>query len=526
MKSFAIMLLCGLILLSGCSFSEPDGSVTTAPETQPAVSITLPPETTASETTPAIEPIDAPRYPETAPLGFEYEPAEVEMLIEAEKGIVGEPAEITDSREGYSGSGCVGGIFGGGSLVIEAEIPSPQHYFITLRAASDTPAKGVLSVNGSPIGGFEITGSGEFEALRFDNIYLPEGGAQISFSDFDAQIYIDCVVIENSEEILGLDYLPDSALSNKYADESAEALYSYLLSQYGSGVLSGQQCSQGSSAELDGVYALTGRYPAVRFGELMDYAAGNDTGDIELALEWAESGGIVGYVWNWAMAGSVYRSKTPFDLEKAVTKLDIAAMDPAALGLRYESGDVAAETVALVDGIDKVSQQLLRLKEAGVAVLFRPLPEASSGQFWWSESAESYLWLYRLIYERMTLYWDLGNLIWVWNGQSADWYVGDGYADIISLDIYYGADDTPPPQSGVNFMLAASEISPKKPVALSECSDLPDPDSIARDRTFWLYCSTWTGDYSAGGKYMQDVEWVRFYNSEAVITRDEIENYR
>ena len=75
-------------------------------------------------------------------------------------------------------------------------------------------------------------------------------------------------------------------------------------------------------------------------------------------------------------------------------------------------------------------------------------------------------------------------------------------------------------------MLAASEISPKKPVALSECSDLPDPDSIARDRTFWLYCSTWTGDYSAGGKYMQDVEWVRFYNSEAVITRDEIENYR
>ncbi len=527
MKRTVSLLLCGLLLLSGCSFSQPDGeAATSAPDTPEVTSAevtTLQTEATTQSEAPAIE---APHFPEAEPTHFEYAPADAELLIEAEDGLLGGTAQITDSREGYSGSGCVNGIFGGGGLLLEAEIPASQHYHITLRAASDVPVSGRIVVNGAPRGEFELSGVGSFESVRFDNIYLAKGTAQISFADLTADADIDCVMLNNSEDVLGLDYGLNGALSNKYADESAQKLYSYLLSCYGSKVLSGQQCSQGSNGEFDRVYALTGRYPAIRFGELMDYTVGSDTGDIELALEWAESGGIVGYVWNWPMVGSVYRSKTSFDLEKAVTNLDIAAMGSGALELRYTSGDITAETLAVIDGIDKVSQQLLRLKDAGAAVIFRPLPEASSGLFWWSESVESYLWLYKLIYERMTLYWDLGNLIWVWNGQSADWYVGDGYADIISLDVYYPEDETPPQPSGVNFILAASKISAAKPIAMSECSDLPSPDGIEADRAYWLYCSAWTGDYSAGGKYMQDGEWVQFYNSTAVIAKDEIDYVR
>lgn len=529
MNRFIIMLLCGLILLSGCSYETPlqtgAGELSDAASQSRSESVgqtTVSEYQSTSETTVLPEP-QVPHYQEIAAVKVDYEQTEVRQFIEAEDGIIGGGAEKTDSREGYSGSGCVFGIFGGGSVVLEAQIPAPQHYSITVRAASDTQASASFTVNGVSRGEFTVSGSGDFEAVRFDNIYLTKGTVQFGFTDFSADIYLDCILIEDSEDVLNLSYKTDGALSNRYSDESAKKLYGYLMSCYGSRVLSGQQCSQGSNSELDAVYELTGRYPAIRFGELMDYTVGGDTGDIELALDWAKSGGIVGYVWNWPMAGSVYQSRTAFDLEKAVTSLDIAAMEDGALAMRYDAGDISAETLAVIDGIDRVARQLLRLRDAGVAVIFRPLPEASSGQFWWSKSVESYLWLYRLIYERMTLYWDLGNLIWVWNGQNAEWYVGDSFADIISLDIYYPESEAPAQPSGINFMLAAAKISAEKPAAISECSDLPNPDSIAVDRAYWSFCSAWTGDYAVGGKYMQDSEWVQFYNSEIVIAKDEIE---
>ena len=98
--------------------------------------------------------------------------------------------------------------------------------------------------------------------------------------------------------------------------------------------------------------------------------------------------------------------------------------------------------------------------------------------------------------------------------------------DIISLDIYHSEGDILNGQSGINFLLAALEISDNKPVALSECSVLPSPDNMGMDNARWSFCATWTGDYSCGGKYMPLTDWVQFYNSTAVITKDKIEYNR
>ena len=347
----------------------------------------------------------------------------------------------------------------------------------------------------------------------------------MSRAGLSGNVDLDCIMISNSSDIIDLSYdLDSAALSNPSSDENSSRLYSYILANYGEKILSGQQVSQGTNAELELVYETTGRYPAIRFGELMDYSAGSDTGDIELALEWASGGGIVGYVWNWPMSGSVYQSRTGFDLQKAVSDLDLATVEPAELVEKYDAEEVSAETLAIIDGIDLAAAQLKRLCDAGVPVIFRPLPEASSGIFWWSRDKDSYLWLYKLIYERFTEYHSLTNLIWVWNGQDAEWYPGDEYCDIISLDVYYPSGSPAAGRSGINFFLSARGVSAEKPVALSECSNFPIPDYSAMDRAFWSFASAWTGDYSPGGEYMPDAAWIRFYNSSLVLTLDEIDN--
>ena len=84
----------------------------------------------------------------------------------------------------------------------------------------------------------------------------------------------------------------------------------------------------------------------------------------------------------------------------------------------------------LMKDIDAIAQQLLILQEADVPILWRPLHEASGGWFWWGASgAEAYKQLYILLYDKLTNEYGLNNLIWLWNGQDADWYPGDEYVD-------------------------------------------------------------------------------------------------
>ena len=510
-------------MLGGCGSpdaAEVDLTTSAAEPNVPDITVQAEPTSPAETEQPPLE----NHFADITPEEYAVEPSLYSELFEAESAALSGSAEVSSEREGYSGSGYVRRLTFGGSFNLSVDIPSPQHYNITLRAASDIPVDGELLIDGAAKGIFSLSGSG-FEAVRFDNLYLSEGEHSFGVANLSAEADIDCIQIENATEIYRLTY-PFGGLSNPNADSSAQSLWALLGSFNGSAILSGQQASRGTNDELERIFEIAGRYPAIRFGELMEYSSGLDSGDIEAALEWANSGGIVGYVWNWAMNGSVYADKSSFSLSRAVTALDIAAMDSEAIALRYNSGDITAETVAVISGIDLVADQLKRLKDAGVAVIFRPLPEASGGQFWWSESRESYLWLYKLIYERMSIYHGLSNLIWVWNGQSADWYVGDGMCDIISLDVYNEKGSPLDGQSGINFMLSARRISSTKPVALSECSALPSPENISADKTYWAFCSTWNGDYGIDGGRAPISDWYSFYNSTAVITRDEIENNR
>ena len=123
----------------------------------------------------------------------------------------------------------------------------------------------------------------------------------------------------------------------------------------------------------------------------------------------------------------------------------------------------ASEAYALlIRDIDAAAAQLARLQNAGVPVLWRPLHEASGGWFWWGAAGpDACIELWKLMFDRMTNTHGLHNLIWVWNGQHADWYPGDEFVDIIGEDIYppkrgYSSRRT---GSGWRILLAAANGS-------------------------------------------------------------------
>lgn len=323
-------------------------------------------------------------------------------------------------------------------------------------------------------------------------------------------------------------YTPDSTLLNANADIAAKTAMNFLTEQYGKKILTGQYISTAEMPEINAIETVTGRRPALLLADL----GGASPELVDAALSWGESGGLVSLMWHWeAPVGekSVYAEQTAFDLTKAVTTLDIAQKSSQEIEEFRKSGKISEETAALLRDIDAVSEQLKRFQEKGVPVLWRPLHEASGGWFWWgSKGEEAYLWLWRLMVERQTHYHNLNNLLWVWNGQAADWYVGDDFCDIISADIY----DEEGKSIGAEVFLQFDSIAAgKKILAVSECGTIPDPDELFAQKSVWSYFGLWYGEYildEAGEfnpAFTSRDRLIKAYNSEATLTFDELPDF-
>jgi mannan endo-1,4-beta-mannosidase len=183
----------------------------------------------------------------------------------------------------------------------------------------------------------------------------------------------------------------------------------------------------------------------------------------------------------------------------------------------------------LVADMDAIAKELTKLKEKDIPVLWRPLHEASGGWFWWGNcSAESYIKLYREMYEKFTKEYELHNLIWVWNGQSKSWYPGDDVVDLMGDDIYPGKHKYSSQQSKFNNLKKTTDT--KMIVAMTENGCLFDPDKAVEDDAMWSYFGTWGGEFVTDSDtlnvysetYTEQDMLVKVYNHERVITRDEL----
>ncbi|WP_124100235.1 glycosyl hydrolase [Ruminococcus sp. Marseille-P6503] len=455
---------------------------------------------------------------------------------QAESGTLTGKAKVGSARDGFKGEGYVTGLYTEeDSWELTFELTDSQYYNITLAVATGNPVKNTVTVNGASIGEFLTAGSGKFETVTFENIYIEKGYAKISVPPVADRIDIDYVKVTASDEISKLDLgLKNASLVNKNADYKTRALYKYLCDNFGRKVILGQHDSVGSVTETSAIYEVTGRYPAIRFGDLMPFTQDSTVlgeNEIELAESWAESGGIVSYMWHWTDpmgSGEYYSDKTDFDVDKAVTKEDIALKSLDELTELHDDGKISDECLAIIEDIDRISEKLGELQDAGIPVLWRPLHEASNGYFWWGKDADSYLWLWKLLYERQTNYHELNNLIWVWSAQNEAWYVGDDYCDILSVDIY----DQGNYSGQINRLLFLHKLSGSKPAAISECGNFPAIQNIADEKAEWSYIGQWGGNFllsedgSINEEYNTKESLIEIYNNNLTVTRDKLPDFQ
>lgn len=184
--------------------------------------------------------------------------------------------------------------------------------------------------------------------------------------------------------------------------------------------------------------------------------------------------------------------------------------------------------------MDIVSNYFLQLQEKDIAVVWRPLHEASGGWFWWGvASAECYVQLYRLVFDRMVNTNGVKNLLWVWNintdptygydysALNGAWYPGDEYVDIVAVDIYEPLLNH---NSGANYYnKIISEVGTNKLIALSENGAIPDIDSIAEDKAYWSYWMTWSQTWN--GNFLDKTPtdmWKKNLDDERIIALDDM----
>lgn len=514
-----------------------DSSQSTTTTTTTTAQLTDEPEKTTSLTEAPEEPvieITTSKEMEIEPQTPEY--TEFEKIIEAQDGQYSGGQKELSSRPGASDKKYLSGFANpetdGWSAKVE--LPTDQYYNILLVIASGkgkTKTNCIL-IDGEEYGEITTDDSGKFQAVGFDNVWLTKGEHTIELELKDGRIDFDYMVVSSSSTVADLDltYKTLPQLCNKNADNRTRAIYSYLAGIYGKNTVSGQYATIGTNAELDAIYQVTGHYPAIRLGDMISYTS-EDTiaADIEIAQQWGESGGLVSYIWHWAdpINEEYYAKDTDFDVAKAIPEgISVSQLSYEELQKLYEEGKISGECLALIRDIDIISEQFSKLQESGVSILWRPLHEAGGGWFWWGRDVESYKWLWKLLYFRMTSYHGLNNLIWVWNGQNPDWYVGDKYCDMISADIY---DEDGASQ--LSAFLSLRRINENKPLALSECGRIPDIQKLINEKTMWSWFGIWSGAYviDSYGAYSEEYitkdDMIALYSNNIVICKDKLPDF-
>lgn len=458
-------------------------------------------------------------------------PADFSLTVEAESGKLEGNAKANDFPDASGGAYVNGVNVEGDALTMTADIEYSGFYdmnFLTM--GSEGRVNNVL-VDGMKVGDITTNSPAEFGDTLLSYIYLDKGTHEITIHPSWGYVDIDCLILTAAATPITEDtYKVEPTLVNPNADENTKRLYKFLCDIYGKYSLAGQYADEGrASSEYEKITAKTGKTFAVLGLDMGNYSLGSkahgaESKTVEYAYDWYKNaGGIVQLCWHWTTpedyavnAGdqpwysSFYKEGSKLDLDKIMNGEDDAA---------YQ---------LLMDDIDNMANELARLRDAGVPVLWRPLHEAAGGWFWWGNcEPESYKKLWNVMYDKMTNEHNLTNLIWVWNGQDPAWYPGDETVDINGWDIYAG-NHVDSSQSGRFDDMATNYGTKTKLIALTENGCVMDPDKVFNDNARWLFWGTWSDPFTMklgvviNDEYTTVELLTKAYNHERVLTLDEL----
>lgn len=222
--------------------------------------------------------------------------------------------------------------------------------------------------------------------------------------------------------------------ANPKANAATRAVLNYFQDLAGRAtgkrILSGQFSNFGNGANLrimERIHETTGHWPALIGVDYADFPRGSLTTKIpnQAAIEYWKQGGLV------TVMAHMYNPA-----------------NPNGGGLRDKGVDLAdllkegTEThKRWIQELDLAADGLLELKQAGVVVLWRPFHEMNGGWFWWgAQDFDTFIQVWRHMFNYFSETKGLDNLLWVYgpnHGQNtAKYYAGDKYVDIVGLDAY------------------------------------------------------------------------------------------
>lgn len=309
----------------------------------------------------------------------------------------------------------------------------------------------------------------------------------------------------------------------------------FLKSIEGRAIVSGQHNDQkdldcGSSGSTgarywtEKVHDITGVWPALWGGDFLFHGNAWQRDEVvdEAIAQW-NAGAVVTLSWHvcpptqnavcdWD--GGVKSSLTAAQFDELLT-------DGSALNGVWKSR------------VDEIAAYLLRLKEAGVEVLWRPLHEQNQTVFWWNSQGPSRTAeLWRQLHGYMTETKGLDNLVWVWDVQDiwdnaafADWDPGYGYWDVLALDVY--ADGL---TNSSYYRKMDSIAGPNRIVALGELFGLPSEAQLEAMPRFayfmnWAYgLKKW---YAPDCRETNSDDWIKtVYYGDRVLHRGDMPGWR
>ena len=259
----------------------------------------------------------------------------------------------------------------------------------------------------------------------------------------------------------------------------------------------------------------------------------------ERAIDWVNNkGGIATASWhiNVPVTMSEYTLGSTMDFSKTTysEKTDFVTANVMIEG--------TVEHDYFLLAVENLAKSLKKCQDADVPILFRPFHEAegnggadgAGAWFWWSkEGATTYVQLYRYLYDLLTEEYGLHNLIWefnsyVYSDDSALWYPGAEYVDLIGYDKYNAKDwstgNVAPNESAISstFYGLLKMYDSSKMIALMECDTIPSIQNMIDESAYWLYFCPWYGEHIMDKNYNNPETLKEIYQSEYCITLDEL----
>lgn len=471
------------------------------------------------------------------------------IRIEAENAVPADDHKVVVSENAKSS----GGKFvemKDGNLEFKVTVPTAGYYTLwtTYQLPTESGSKiQNLTVNGVSAGQISFGISDDFKTIKgAGKIKLSAGENTIGIVHSWGWVNIDYIELTEYE---ASPWNISKNLVTPEPTESAQKLYNFLLTNFGKHVISGVMTNRTmendgkytpqtyeTQEELKYIHDASGKN-VVLVGFDFLHATGKNSdqqwhqGYTHASLEMAKTvwnaGGIPAFNWHWKDpmhdVEAFYTessNNTPFT-EFSITK----AYDEATEKWKTES----AEYKAIVRDMNIVADSLLTLQKEGVAVLWRPLHEASGKWFWWgTDGAKPCIALYKLMFDIFVNQKGLHNLIWVWTTDEAsdalDWYPGDEYVDVVGRDYYYYPREANHSSLVGSFETVKEMFGGKKIVTLSENGSVPYPDEMMADGANWSWFMPWYGDYAMEGWANDNNKesWKTVMNNEYTLTLEDM----